>query len=108
MAKHAIRTSSGPISNSLSLFERKKSTGHPIEAEALHLMGLIKHKLSSRAEAIDYLQRALSMRESLLADDHPFVARTCYELGVLHSEQDDESAQHFYMPNVRWLFVKLN
>jgi hypothetical protein len=63
---------------------------HPGQAQTLHTMGLVQRALGNREQALDCLKGALRMRESLLADDHPCVAHTCYELSVLYAERDDE------------------
>ena len=65
-------------------------TNHPAEAQTLHIMGLVQHALGDREQALDYLQRALRIRETLLAKDDRIVGTTCYELSVVHAERDDE------------------
>ena len=78
------------VSNSLKLSKHKMPVNYPNHAQAMCTMGLVQHALGNREQALDYLKQSLKMRESLLAEDHPAVARTCYELGVICAERDDE------------------
>ncbi|CAF0906051.1 unnamed protein product [Adineta steineri] len=78
------------LSNSLSLSKKKMPVNYPNHAQVVCTMGLVQHALGNREEALNYLKQSLQMRESLLADDHPVVARTCYELGIIYAERDDE------------------
>ena len=41
----------------LSFFKRKMPNNHPCEAQALHIMGLVKHVMGNRGEALNYFQR---------------------------------------------------
>ncbi|CAF3704779.1 unnamed protein product [Rotaria socialis] len=76
----------------LSFFKRKMPTDHPCEAQSLHMMGVVQHEMGNREQALDYFQRALRIRENLLAKDDPVVGETCYELSVIHAERDEEYA----------------
>lgn len=73
------------LSSSISSF-KKMPTDHLGYAQALHTMGLVQYSLGNWKQALNDYKEALRMRESLLADDHPYVARTCYELSILYAK----------------------
>jgi tetratricopeptide (TPR) repeat protein len=71
--------------SSISSF-KKMPTDHLGYAQALHTMGLVQYSFGNWKQALNDYKEALRMRESLLADDHPYVARTCYELSILYDK----------------------
>jgi tetratricopeptide (TPR) repeat protein len=38
-------------------------------------------------ESLDFCQKALKMREVSLPPHHPYIAQSCYRLGILYEEQ---------------------
>ena len=76
--------------SSISLFQ-KMPTDHLGYAQALHTMGLVRYSLGNWTQALNDYKEALRMRESLLADDHPYVARTCYELSILYDKHVNDN-----------------
>ncbi len=81
------------FSTSLSFFNEHMPENHPGHAEALHNMGLVQYTLGHYKQSVDYLQKALRMRELSLANDHPFLARTCYQLSVVLAELDHQQTE---------------
>lgn len=72
------------LQSSISSF-RKMPTDHLGYAQALHFMGLVQYSLGNWKEALNNYKEALRMRQSLLADDHPYVARTLYQLSLVYA-----------------------
>lgn len=64
-------------------FERLRGPEHRSTARALHYLGLIRWNLGESAEAVDYLQRALQIRESLFPETHPDVQRSRQAVNAL-------------------------
>jgi tetratricopeptide (TPR) repeat protein len=58
-------------------------------AQVLHTRGSVYQALGDHEQALDYLKKALNMRESWLSKDHPAVARTCYQLALLYKERGE-------------------
>ena len=63
----------------------------PIElqgyAQTLHIMGLVYRALGDDNEALIAFQEAARRRYSLLGKEHPHLALTYYQLGLLHSDR---------------------
>jgi tetratricopeptide (TPR) repeat protein len=55
----------------------------------MHTKGLVYHALGNSELALECFQVALSMRESWLTENHPSVARTCYQLALLREERGE-------------------
>ncbi len=53
------------------------------------MLGLTHRYMKHGEQALYYFNEALHIRESQLAEDHPSIACTCYELGILFEEQAD-------------------
>jgi len=79
------------LMNTISFVKETMPKNSPGQAQTLYLMGLVKHSLNDRKQAIYYFEQSLQMRESFQANDHPYAARSCYELSLLYAEQDDYS-----------------
>jgi tetratricopeptide (TPR) repeat protein len=72
-----------------TFFQPKMPAAHPSEAQVMHTKGLVYHALGNNELTLECFQIALRMRESWLAEDHPSVARTCYQLALLHEERGE-------------------
>lgn len=64
-------------------FETSRGSQHRATARALHYLGLIRWHLGETSEAVDYLQRALQIREALFPETHPDVQRSRQAVNAL-------------------------
>jgi tetratricopeptide (TPR) repeat protein len=64
----------------LQFYERKMPSNHPSHAQAYHNIGLVERALGNMKEAQDAFREALRMRLARLSSDHPYIARTHYQL----------------------------
>jgi tetratricopeptide (TPR) repeat protein len=79
------------LGNISSLVEQALPPNYPFNALRLHIMGLVQYSLNNREQSIHYFKQSLQMREFFQAPDHPYVARTCYELSKLYAEENNYS-----------------
>jgi tetratricopeptide (TPR) repeat protein len=79
------------LTNVLPIIKKTLPPNYPCNAQTLHITGLVQHSLNNREESIRYFKQSLQMRESFHAIDHPYLARTYYELSVLYLEINDYS-----------------
>ncbi|CAF0828568.1 unnamed protein product [Adineta steineri] len=61
-----------------------------------HTMGLVKHALGQREEAISLLKETLEIRRQSYGDDHPDVAQVYYSLAVIYADTDDKQIAFQY------------
>ncbi|CAF1061237.1 unnamed protein product, partial [Adineta ricciae] len=73
----------------LIFYKSKMPTDHPGHAQTYHNLGLVQRAMGMVNEALVSFKEALRMREVLLAPTHPYVARTCYQIGLLFEECKD-------------------
>jgi tetratricopeptide (TPR) repeat protein len=75
----------------LTFVKKALPPSYTCEAQALHIIGLVHRSLNNREQAIDSFKQSLRMRGSFQGNDHPCIARTCYELSELFADQNDLS-----------------
>lgn len=71
------------LNKTLLMYKEKMPIDHPGHAQVFHNLGLVHRAMGNIDDALIAYKEALRMRESLLAPNHPYVARTCYQIALL-------------------------
>jgi tetratricopeptide (TPR) repeat protein len=71
----------------LNVFNQTVPDIHPDKAFALHNTGLVHYAMGHLDESRDFHEKSLKMRELSLPPQHPYIAQSCYRLGIIYEEQ---------------------
>ena len=97
------------LDKTLLIYKEKMPIDHPGHAQAYHNLGLVHRAMGNMGDALLAYKEALRMREALLAPNHPYVARTCYQIALLSEEgKDYQSALEYGKRALRIQELKLS
>lgn len=75
------------LERALQLFELGETADRELEARVLDEMGSIKHRLGLYPSALEYVKKALAIKQELFGEEGAEVAKTLYRFSTIYTAQ---------------------